>query len=80
MCCVVRILQLPAGVIEQGETVEHLAERELKEETGVLVWLLGVLCLRIRREGACFEFTSLLVARNSDRFLWEERHHPVAIA
>jgi hypothetical protein len=27
-------LQLPAGVLEQGETVEELAVRELQEETG----------------------------------------------
>jgi ADP-ribose pyrophosphatase YjhB (NUDIX family) len=32
LCCAV--LQLPAGVIEKGESVEELAVRELKEETG----------------------------------------------
>lgn len=28
-------MQLPAGIIEQGETVEQVAVRELLEETGM---------------------------------------------
>lgn len=28
------VLELPAGILEQGETIEALAVRELKEETG----------------------------------------------
>jgi hypothetical protein len=42
LCCAV--LQLPAGVIEKGETVEELALRELKEETGVYVCVWGGTC------------------------------------
>jgi hypothetical protein len=39
LCCAVvhcATLQLPAGVIEKVETIEELAVRELKEETGML--------------------------------------------
>lgn len=28
------MLQLPAGIIEKGETIEQVAVRELQEETG----------------------------------------------
>ncbi len=36
-------MALPGGFIEEGETVEHAAVREMKEETNLDVELLGIL-------------------------------------
>jgi 8-oxo-dGTP pyrophosphatase MutT (NUDIX family) len=49
-----RVLGLPKGHIEQGETAQRAAEREVREETGVLAHLvreLGEVRYWYRRDG-----------------------------
>lgn len=46
-------VQLPAGVIEQGETVQELAVRELKEETGYVGNVTRVTAEATNDQGLC---------------------------
>ena len=58
---------LPGGFVEEGETVEHAAIREMKEETNLDVELLGVLGIYSHpmRDMRCHVMTTVFVGRAS---------------
>ena len=59
-------MALPGGFIEEGESAEHAAVREMKEETGLDVTLegvLGVYSWRLR-DMRCHTLTTVFVGRS----------------
>ena len=61
-------LALPGGFVEEGESVEHAAVREMKEETSLDVELLGVLGVYSDppRDMRQHTMTTVFVARATD--------------
>jgi len=58
-------LALPGGFIEEGESAEHAAVREMKEETGLDVELLGLLGVYSwpLRDMRCHTLTTVFVGK-----------------
>lgn len=56
------LLEVPAGGIEPGETVEGAAQRELQEETGLRAGRLRRLCGFYVSPGYCDEYIHVLLA------------------
>ncbi|MDP2719423.1 MAG: NUDIX hydrolase [Dehalococcoidia bacterium] len=56
------LLELPAGMIEPGETPEDCARRELQEETGFYPLKLEKICNWWVAPGFCSEFMHLFLA------------------
>lgn len=61
-------MALPGGFIEEGESAEHAAVREMKEETSLDVELLGVLGVYSDppRDMRCHTLTTVFVGRALD--------------
>lgn len=61
-------MALPGGFIEEGESAEHAAVREMKEETGLDVHLEGILGVYSwpMRDMRCHTLTTVFVGRCSD--------------
>ena len=58
------LLELPAGVIESGESPDDTAQRELREETGYASQNLRALGGVYSSPGFCTEFLYLYIARD----------------
>lgn len=60
---------LPGGFVEEGESVEHAAVREIKEETNLDVELLGILGVYSNpmRDRRCHVMTTVFVGRAQHR-------------
>ncbi len=58
-------MALPGGFIEEGESAEHAAVREMKEETALDVQLLGLLGVYSHplRDARCHTLTTVFVGR-----------------
>ncbi len=56
------LLELPAGGIDPGESVEEAAQRELREETGQRAERLELLCGFFASPGYCDEYMHLFLA------------------
>ena len=61
-------MALPGGFIEEGESAEHAAVREMKEETGLDVRLEGILGVYSwpLRDMRCHTLTTVFVGRCTD--------------
>ncbi len=59
---------IPGGFVEEGETVEHAAVREIREETSLDVELKGILGVYSHpmRDMRCHVMTTVFVARAKD--------------
>ena len=58
------LLELPAGVVEEGESPDDTAQRELQEETGFATRDLRALGGVYSSPGFCTEFLYLYIARD----------------
>ncbi len=58
------LLEIPAGVIEEGESPDHTAQRELREETGYASRNLRALGGIYSSPGFCDEFLYIYLARD----------------
>ncbi len=56
------LLELPAGVIEAGESPEEVAIREVREETGATITCVEKICSCILSPGGCSETAHLYYA------------------
>ncbi len=59
-----QLLEIPAGIIDDGETPEQTAVRELQEETGYLPRKLTRLCGLYSSPGFCDEYLHLFLAED----------------
>jgi ADP-ribose pyrophosphatase len=57
------LLEIPAGGVDEGESAEEAARREMVEETGYRVGRLDRLCSFYSSPGFCTELMHLYVAR-----------------
>jgi ADP-ribose pyrophosphatase len=58
------LLEIPAGGVDEGETAEQAARREMIEETGYRVGRLEAVCSFYSSPGFCTELMHLFVARD----------------
>ncbi len=56
------LLEIPAGGVDKGETIEQAAQRELQEETGYRAERLERLCGFFVSPGYCTEFIHVFLA------------------